>query len=294
MKKIAVLVTCHNRKDKTINSILALQKAYLNAVDQVEIILYLVDDGSKDGTQNAIKQIEWKFKVKIYNGSGSLFWAGGMRYAWQEAIKDGGYDGYLWLNDDTYLCDTIFSEINAIDSFSFQQYGKAGVYIGTTASSNGNFTYGGYVMENKFFNSIRPVLPSNNNFLSVDMGTGNIVYVPQEIVNQIGIFDEYYVHGIADSDYTLSVVKNKSPLLIMRGYQGVCEYDHKDDGLNKFINLPIKRRWKFLYSPKGFDLNSLLHYQWKFFPYRVPFVFLSAYLKLLFPSLYKYLRTCIK
>ena len=294
MRKIAVLTTCHNRKDKTVNSILALQNAYLNVIGKVEIILYLIDDGSTDGTQDAIRQLEWKFEVKIYGGDGSLFWAGGMRYAWKEAIKDGGYDGYLWLNDDTYLYDTLFSEIDAIDSFSMKQYGKPGLYIGSTVSNDGQFTYGGYVMSNNFFNSIRPVLPSEQNFLSADMGTGNIVYVSQKIVDQIGIFDKYYVHGIADSDYTLLTSKKKNPVLIMRGYQGLCEYDHKDDGYNKFVKLPIRQRWKFLYSPKGFDLKSLLHYQWKFFPYRVPFVFLSAYFKLLFPSLYIFLRTRIK
>jgi GT2 family glycosyltransferase len=59
-----------------------------------------VDDGSTDDTATAVSQ---RFpQVKILQGTGSLFWNGGMRIAFAQALQH-DYDYYLWLNDDTVL-----------------------------------------------------------------------------------------------------------------------------------------------------------------------------------------------
>ena len=45
----------------------------------------IVDDGRKDGTVDGIRD---RFpEVEIIAGSGSLFWARGMRYGWDIALK---------------------------------------------------------------------------------------------------------------------------------------------------------------------------------------------------------------
>ena len=42
--------------------------------------------------------------MRIIRGDGSLFWAKGMRKAWEAAIAErDNWDGFLWLNDDTEL-----------------------------------------------------------------------------------------------------------------------------------------------------------------------------------------------
>ena len=70
---IAVILTCFNRKEKTVNCIRKL-KAQENVED---IVFLVVDDGSKDGTREAIEQLP--YLVKILKGSGNFYWAGGMR-----------------------------------------------------------------------------------------------------------------------------------------------------------------------------------------------------------------------
>jgi len=96
--RIAVLITCHNRKPKTLACLTALfnQTPPSSATTDV----YLVDDGSTDGTAEEVHQAYPQ--VKILQGDGSLFWNGGMRKAFSEALKY-DYDYYLWLNDDTIL-----------------------------------------------------------------------------------------------------------------------------------------------------------------------------------------------
>ena len=55
MKNIAILITCHNRKEKTIQCLEAL--FFQNGLgEQFNIEVFLVDDGCTDGTPEAISQ----------------------------------------------------------------------------------------------------------------------------------------------------------------------------------------------------------------------------------------------
>ena len=51
--KIAVLLTCHNRREKTLSCLKNLLEQNLEDID---LSVYLVDDGSSDGTSDAIKE----------------------------------------------------------------------------------------------------------------------------------------------------------------------------------------------------------------------------------------------
>ena len=96
--KVAVLLTCHNRVEKTLK---CLSKLFGQQVDEsVKVTVYLVDDGSTDGTGIAVK--DRYPDINVIYGDGSLFWNGGMHQAFAEALKV-GFDYYLWLNDDTNL-----------------------------------------------------------------------------------------------------------------------------------------------------------------------------------------------
>ena len=93
--KVAVLLTCHNRKAKTIECLKSLFKAIQFSKADSSFSVYLVDDGSTDGTAEAVLS---NFpEVNVINGSGNLFWAGGMRLAWNTALQSNP-DYYLLLN----------------------------------------------------------------------------------------------------------------------------------------------------------------------------------------------------
>ena len=97
--QIAALMTCHNRKDTTLACLRELMsQAGVN--DTVKLQIYLIDAGSTDGTIEAIQ--EHFPDIHLIRSDSGLFWCGGMRVAFDEAMK-GDHDYFLWLNDDTVL-----------------------------------------------------------------------------------------------------------------------------------------------------------------------------------------------
>src|SRR5918998_6020285 len=96
--RIAALAACHNRRRKTLSALEALFNQKLPP--GVSLRVYLLDAGSTDGTPHAVQNAFPE--VELLRGDGSLFWNGGMRLAFSQALTV-GYDYYLWLNDDTIL-----------------------------------------------------------------------------------------------------------------------------------------------------------------------------------------------
>ena len=115
---IASLTTVHNRKDTTIHCLKCLfdQKGCHN---DFSFDVYLTDDGCTDGTAKAVTNlVNGAIPLHIIQGDGSLFWAGGMRRCWKEALKrHKEWDYYLLLNDDVELQDCMFEELIAAQHY---------------------------------------------------------------------------------------------------------------------------------------------------------------------------------
>lgn len=288
MRKVAILMTCFNRKDKTLKCLEALSKSVCNCKYDLDFDLYLTDDGSTDGTADVITKNRYPFSVKILQGDGNLYWNGGMIVAWSAALKHGGYDGYLWLNNDTYLLPNVWNEIVEADIYSYKKYGRQGIYIGSTKDpQTGVFTYGGFNFVSKLTLKDQFIYPDGN-FHTCQCAHGNATYISHSVVKKMGVFCDQYIHGGGDHDYTYLAYKAGFPLIVLKNYVGLCENDHinGDNIHNKGFDSPkLKDRLKYLYSPLGYNLHNSLLFQKRCFPYRYPFVLLSGYLKALFPKL---------
>ena len=88
MGKIAVLMTVHNRKEKTLRCLSSLEETLASWRERFELKVFLTDDGCTDGTAEAVRRKEWSFPVEILQGDGTLFWNGGMILAWKAAISE--------------------------------------------------------------------------------------------------------------------------------------------------------------------------------------------------------------
>ncbi len=280
--KIAVLLTCYNRKSKTISCLSSFYNCEYPIGYSFDI--YLVDDGSTDGTLKAV--IEKFPNVKIIIGSGSLFWAGGMRLAWQDATTK-CYDAYLLLNDDVKLVENFFENIIYTHKYCLDNFNKGGIYVSSTVNENsGVITYGGSLIKNGIFrNTIQLITPADKP-INCKVANANILFVCANVVNKIGIFDEKFIHGIADYDYTLTAYENDLPLLICPGIGGNCDNDHS----SKYwlsTDSTIKERIDFLYNPKGLAYNEYMYYIRKHFPFSLPYVFLTLWSKTLFPIIWE-------
>jgi GT2 family glycosyltransferase len=287
MKKIAVIITFHNRKDKTLACLKQLFNSFHEYNHQSELAVFLTDDGSSDGTSDAITANFPTYNIKILQGTGSLYWAGGMRKAWSEAIKD-EFDGYLLLNDDTLVSDNLFNEIINTHKFCTQKYKTGGIYIGTTHSSKNTnlITYGGTKILNYWRQSSKRVVPNGISPQLCDLGNANIMFATNDVVQKIGILCKSYTHALADYDYTLSAKKKNIPVLIMANLCGMCDIDHINN-YKLFEHIKLKDRVVFAYSPLGFEFNNYLIYNMRHFWYRLPFVFMIGWLRILLPTLFR-------
>ena len=285
MRYIAVILTVHNRLDKTV--------ACLNAVfNQREkysffnVDVFLTDDGSTDDTSKILRNRFSAKPLHILSGNGNLYWNGGMINSWKAAIEHGGYDGYLWLNNDTIVLPNLWNELEQADEYSRKQFGKGGIYVGSTKDPlTGEFTYGGFEFTNQWTLKDRFLHP-NGHFQLCQCAHGNVTYISHDVVEKMGILCEQYLHGGGDHDYTYLAYKAGFPLIVLKDYVGICENDHQQGGYADFLSMSLKQRIKYLYSPLGFNLHNTLLLQKRCFPYRYPFVWLMVYLKAFFPKMY--------
>lgn len=228
--KIAALLTCFNRKNKT----LACLQSLFNIVPNCYV--YLVDDGSTDGTSSTIKQ---NFpQVNIIQGNGNLFWSRGMYTAWKEAIK-GSYDFYLWLNDDIELYPFFLQELTECMTYGQNQCIVSGLIENFEKTE---ILYGGC---DKYKNRIRP----NKKPQEITFMNGNVVLIPAYVVNKIGIIDPKFHHDLGDIDYGLTAIKNNIKVYSTR-IPIAAGYSNNLCRIRKW-NTTLKNRFKKLYSPLG-------------------------------------------
>lgn len=294
MKKIAVLLTCHNRRMKTERCLASLVEAIngnkKKEEDSVEIEIFLTDDGSTDGTADAAKAaVGPAVSLNILNGNGDLYWAGGMRYCWKEAMKrHKEWDYYLLLNDDTELMPNVFQELFFAEKYAVDNYGKEGIASGITCSkeNKNDLTYGGDVWINKFFAKRKSLKPNGRPQLC-DLANANILLVPKTVVDRIGIFYEGYRHGKADYDYSDMARRAGLPVVLTANYCGYCERDHWNGQLyaQKILSMSLKERKTFFANPVHSN-SDYLRFIMRTSPIRLPMVWVGRMLNVYLPKLY--------
>jgi GT2 family glycosyltransferase len=275
MVQIAVLITCHNRRE---NTLLCLKKLLSqHGVDtDYKVSVYLVDDGSSDETGLAVQ--EAFPRVNVIAGNGDLYWNRGMHTAWKQAEKT-KYDFFLWLNDDTYLFEETVQELLKSAALTNNQ----AIICGNTCSidNHDRITYGGIHFK-------QGLLKPNGRLQKCDYFQGNCVLIPHAVYEKVGKLDPFFHHAIGDLDYGLRAKSQKVDAYIAPRIAGTCE---THETLPKWCldTVPFIDRLKNLYSPLG---NSHPYYYLRFV-YRHYGLFtavkhlLSIHLRVSIPSLWK-------
>jgi GT2 family glycosyltransferase len=234
-QRLNILITCHNRKDKTLKCLKALYNQTVRGFE-FNFDVFLVDDGSSDGTSDAVK-MQYP-QVRIIEGNGYLYWNGGMRLAWHTASKENGsVDYYLWLNDDTYLnsnaLQLFFESIREDDNL---------IYVGATRSVvNNEITYSGYDKSNN-------IIVPNSSFQLCHHFNGNFVIIPTSVFEKLGNLSPYFSHALGDIDYGLRASRSGVHAYLLPDSIGYCEA-HDMLPLWKDPNEILLKRIRHLYSP---------------------------------------------
>lgn len=252
MCRIAVLITCHNRRDMTLKCLEAL---YANNLPEgVSLHVILVDDGSTDGTGAAVRE---RFpEVEILLGDGNLYWNRGMHKAFARAMEI-GFDAYLWLNDDTFLyTDSLKNLINTWKSLK-SLTGADGIYVGSTQDPiTGEHSYGGVIHHEKRWRFRKvPLLPRNEPSECSTM-CGNCVLIPHGVAKKVGNLDPRFAHAMGDYDYGLRSRKLGLRIFVIPDYAGICRINIGNGFTDR--QLSLKSRWKKIMQPKGLPIYSWL------------------------------------
>lgn len=278
---IAVLITCHNRREKTL---VCLRALFAQSIPKGLVLeVFLVDDGSTDGTGDAVRM---QFpRVNVLRGNGHLYWCGGMRFAWAEAMKD-DFDAYLWLNDDAILLPNAIETILATARKGYAREGCKGIVVGSCRDpESGKHTYGGRVKRNRRTHLPDQLLPPEDKILPCDTMNGNLVFVPREVVNRLGNLSPEFTHAFGDVDYGLRARRQSIPLSIAPGYLAECAANNR---VPSWINsrVSIIDRWRDMCSPRGLPPKQWYLYVRRHTGWKWPVYLLKPFVRILFPWLW--------
>ncbi|MBP5339494.1 MAG: glycosyltransferase family 2 protein [Prevotella sp.] len=291
--KIAAILTVFNRKEKTLACLQHLFEAlrtYNKAAGSlIGLTVFLTDDGCTDGTADAIKSAFPDNDIHILQGTGSLFWAGGMRLAWQAAIDTGSaWDYYLLLNDDTFIYNHVFAQLFEADEFGYKQTGRHGLTSGITCQpgKRDEITYGGNIFVNQTKGRSILAVPAGKP-QAVDSTHANILLVHKDAVAEIGIFYKGYRHGGADVDYSMMCKRRHLPVVVTAQTCGECEFDHDSNKgeIKRLMGMTLTERKAYVNSPTHSDHDYLLFVR-RNKPLRFPVAWLVRTIRLYSPKLY--------
>ena len=285
--RIAVLITSHNRRAMTLSCLNSLfaQKLPQGASYKV----YLVDDGSIDRTGDAVRK---RYpSVSIIKGTGRLYWCGGMRLAWHEALKR-EYDYYLWLNDDTFLHPkAIHKLLHTVHTVFQHKYGSCIIVGSVCDPQTGSLTYGG-VRKEKYLGlvSFKPVAPLPDRPVKCSTFNGNVALIPHDVFKSVGNISRAFTHGIGDHDYGLRALEKGFVSWVAPGFVGTCQ-KQPVKGSFRDPGISMKERVQKMVSPTGLPPAK----EWMIFTRRHagrlwPLYWLRVLLRTAFPRLWLCLR----
>ncbi|MGB9079132.1 MAG: glycosyltransferase family 2 protein [Terracidiphilus sp.] len=274
MRRIAILLTCFNRRALTLQCLAALSAQ--RGVGDIERSIFLVDDGSADGTAEAVRA---RFpSVRVLYGDGTLFWNGGMRRAFAAALQE-DFDDYVLLNDDTILCPDALRRL-IICAQEGMDAGKPAIVAGSIGSpASQRVIYGGFAKYSaRLAMSFKLVTTVHAAALECDTMNGNWVLIPSAIAKTVGNLEPRFRHQFGDLDYGLRARRAGFGMVLAPGLFGTCR-ENPVQGTWRDRAATFTKRWKHLLSPKGVPPREWLLFTWRHYGWRWPLYAASPFLK---------------
>jgi hypothetical protein len=200
-----------------------------------------------------------------------------MYAAWSAAEKDGDYDFWLWLNDDTYLHeDAVVRLLEAS-----RRHDDKAIIIGSACSSTNPkvITYGGWVDGAGRVSDVSSEVACNT-------FEGNIVLIPHYVYSILGKNEYSYHHAGGDNDYGYRAFKAGVGIYTGVGVFGVCD-SHECLAKWEDSSQPLKVRWKNFFSPYGSTGMEFFRYRRRLFGF-LPAVrtLVTSFIHMLLPGIY--------
>jgi GT2 family glycosyltransferase len=242
--RVAVLITCFNRREVTLR---CLDSLFAQSLANCSLQVFVVDDASEDGTLDAIAL---RFpEARLFSGTGDLFWNHGMHTAFSMALPE-DFDYYLWLNDDTVLFDSALHAMLQA-AHRMKQDGIEPIIAGNTMNPDtGRHSYGG-ILRRRFGQRVLHLARFNSDREEpCDTMNGNCTLIPRAVVKKLGNLDKRFHHNFGDLDYGLRAKANGFAIYMAPGFVGACS-ENTVAGTWRDPDASFQVRWSHILSPKG-------------------------------------------
>lgn len=248
-RKVAILLASYNRKTSTLNALSSAKKFFPSTWT---LDFFLTDDGSTDGTAEAVREVYPDVNLVI--GTGNWYWSKSMAAAENSIVKK--YDAILWLNDDVKLHKSHFEKFLT----THERYPDS-ILVGQFCDADsGSITYGGYLRTGR--NPLKLIrIQSQDLATKVDTFNGNFVWVPWHVKQKLVCIDGGFSHAYGDLDYGYRASRSGISSYIIPGFIGQCrlnEVPKKNSRFNEIVRLrgpkglPLSDQWKFHRNHSGF------------------------------------------
>lgn len=245
--KVLGLMTCFNRREKTLNSIRKIIKGNPN----IEFDFVVIDDASKDGTKEALEN-EFS-NVTVISGNGGLYYSGGMRiaisYAKDQNIE---YDYAMLFNDDVDFYPNCIHQL-------IEYKGKDEIVVGATENSKNKLSYGGVKKKSSYRPAFDIIMSSEKKKEYCDTFNANCVIIDFEVFCQLDNIDPAYGHSLGDYDYGLNASRKGYKICVSDFFVGRCENNPVSDNWLDTRKSRLERL-KQKESIKGLPAKTWFHF----------------------------------
>ena len=224
-----IVIPVHNRRDITLRCLENLART--GVLEWARALV--VDDGSTDGTAEAIRR---DFPgVEILPGDGSLWWTGGIERGMRAAMAAGA-EFIIWLNDD---CRPEAGTLEGLIAVSRE---RGGITVAQACTASG-YMYGGARLGRW---TIERIPCGRDEILPCDTLTGNCVVLPRAAVEKTGYPDARRLpHVLADADYGLRAHRLGVPIWVVGAHLCQNEDNLKNHMLSWLLSgVPLPRLWR--------------------------------------------------
>ncbi len=253
---VYLLLPVHNRRDITLAFVECLKK---QTYDKVRLVL--IDDGSKDGTAEAVRvQIG---DVIILRGKGDWWWAGSLQegYEWLLRNDIAGDDVALIMNDDTgFEPDFIFNGLRVLHDHPATLLTATGYNLKTGQPQDS----GGYIMD---WATLGFSETYENAKINCSSTRGLMVRVA-DFLDVKGFYPRLIPHYLSDLEFTMRAQKKGKTLMIHPDFRIGIDFEttgHRELGKESFAQY-IKKVFskRAAMNPVHWSSFILLHSDWRY------------------------------
>ena len=273
--KVMGLATCFNRKNKTLQAL----KSLMEGNPGIEFEFVICDDNSKDGTPEALSELDNTYVVM---GDGNSFYTGGMRLAMKRALElldEAKPDFIMLFNDDVDFYDGAISGL--VRRYN-EKGNKSAIFVGPTCEDDLiSLSYGGIARKSNFAPKFRIVKADSREGRKVNTFNANCVLIPTDLFVKTGIMDSVYNHSLGDFDYGYMLGRKGGEIYVSDEYVGVCP-NNPTTGTWNDPSLKRIERFKKKESIKGVPFGEFFHYLLKNYNFLTAVIFsLTPYARIL-------------